>query len=392
MTIPQDPNNPLAPEKVALGKLLFHETRLGEIPKSPINLYTYSCASCHIAEAGFQSGLAQAIGEGGSGFGLYGEARIPSFLCEADSIDVQPIRAPSVMNTAYQDVVLWNGGFGATGVNANTQSSWTPGTPLEANFLGYEGLESLAIGSQEKHRIIIDTTWLAADSTYKSLFTLAFPDLPQEERISKNTAGLAIAAYERTILANQAPFQRWLKGEKKAMTADEKAGAKLFFGKAKCGGCHTGPALNSTAFYALGMSDLQNGISGVINIKPGNTESKGRGGFTGIDSDLYRFKVPQIYNLKDVKFFGHGSSFTSLTDVIKYKNNAVSQNPNVAVSRLPKKFAPLKLTDDEIGEIVNFIENALYDPSLKRYVPFSVPSGNCIPDNDTQAKFDRGCN
>src|SRR5881628_2440047 len=67
-SIPQDPLNPLTTEKAALGKLLFHETRLGGNPKLSEGLHTYSCATCHHAEAGFQSGLAQGIGEGGSGF------------------------------------------------------------------------------------------------------------------------------------------------------------------------------------------------------------------------------------------------------------------------------------------------------------------------------------
>ena len=61
-------------------------------------------------------------------------------------------------------------------------------------------------------------------------------------------------------------------------------------------------------FYSLGMSDLVNGVGGAINISGGGSSPKGRGGFTGIDSDMYKFKVPQLYNLKDVNFFGHGCS------------------------------------------------------------------------------------
>src|SRR4051794_31233596 len=76
-SIPQDPQNPLTAEKVQLGQLLFHETKLGGNPKVASGIYTYSCASCHHAEAGFQSGLAQGIGEGGIGFGLTGEGRVP---------------------------------------------------------------------------------------------------------------------------------------------------------------------------------------------------------------------------------------------------------------------------------------------------------------------------
>lgn len=389
-SIPQDANNPLTAEKVELGKLLFHETKLAGTPKFEEGLYTYSCASCHHAEAGFQSGLAQAISEGGVGFGTVGETRIPSLTYPKSLIDVQPIRTPSVLNTAYQQVMLWNGSLGATGVNTNTQALWTGA--LSINSYGFQGLETLCFAAFPKHRLTIDTTWLCSDSIYKPLFDLAFPDTPVQRRVSLITVSLAIAAYERTLLANQSPFQRWIRGDKKALTTDENAGRKLFFGKAKCDRCHKGPALSSDAFYALAMNDLQEGVNGVINIPNDPLENKGRGGFTNKESDKYKFKVPQLYNLKDVHFFGHGASFTSIEEVVRYFNNAVPQNPNVPVSKLPKSFVSLGLTDTEIAQIVKFIENGLYDPNLTRYVPGSVPSGNCIPNNDVQSKIDRGCN
>lgn len=389
-SIPQDPRNPLTAEKVELGKLLFHETRLGGNPRVSEGLYTYSCASCHHAEAGFQSGLAQGVGEGGWGFGVTGEGRIPSPAYPADSIDAGSIRTPAVLNTAYQEVMLWNGGLGSTGVNANTQSSWT-GASFFNNYLGYQGLETVSFAATAKHRLLIDTAWLASNSTYKDLFDAAFPDTPQETRISITTASLAMAAYERTLLANQSPFQRWLRGDKSALTRDENAGRKLFFGKAKCSKCHAGPALNSMEFYALGMNDLQNGVNGVINADPNAVENKGRGGFTNKSADKYKFKVPQLYNLKDVKYFGHGASFSTVEEVVRYFNNAVPQNPKVPVSKLPKTFVPLGLSDAEIGQLVKFVEDGLYDPNLTRYTPAYVPSGNCIPNNDARSKSDRGC-
>ena len=387
-SIPQDPKNPLSVEKIQLGQLLFHETRLGGAPKIRQGLFTYSCASCHHAEAGFQSGLAQSLGEGGIGFGITGEARVPS-LPFRDSVDAPAIRAPSALNTAFQEVTLWNGGLGATGVNAGTEYAWT-GPLFSSNFLGFQGLETQAIVAQNVHRLKVDTGFFLSEPVYKNLFNQAFSSLPGNERISQTTVGLAIAAYERTLFTNRSPFQQWLKGDKTAMTQDEKLGAQLFFGKAQCSSCHNGPALNSMQFFALGMSDLQNGVNGAINIKGKNIQ-KGRGDFTQKDSDMFKFKVPQLYNLKDVKFFGHGASFTSVIDVIKYLNTAEPQNDNVPIAQLAKEFKPLSLTDDEINKIVAFIENALYDPHLLRYEPLSVPSGNCIPNNDKQSRIDRGC-
>jgi cytochrome c peroxidase len=387
-SIPQDPKNPLTTEKVQLGQLLFHETKLAANPKVNLGLFTYSCATCHHAEAGFQSGLAQAIAEGGKGFGITGEGRVPANIF-TDSIDVQPVKTPASLNMAYQEVIMWEGSLGSTGVNAGTEALWTK-FPSTMNALGFQGLETQAIAGQTAHHLKADTSFLSGNATYKNLFDQAFASLPADQRITTNTIAMAIAAYERTLLANEAPFQKWLRGDKTAMTANQKAGAKLFFGKALCSSCHNGPALNSMAFYALGMGDLQNGINGAIHI-PADNNQKGRGDFTKADSDMFKFKVPQLYNLKDVKFYGHGSTFSSISDVVHYINNAILQNTSVPVSNLPAQFKPLNLTEDEMSQIVAFIEDALRDPNLIRYEPATVPSGNCIPNNDKRSRIDRGC-
>ncbi len=227
-------------------------------------------------------------------------------------------------------------------------------------------------------------------SIYEDLFDLAFPEWPVETRYTQRTAGLAIAAYERTILANQSPWQDWLRGVNTAMTDSEKRGAALFFGKANCGSCHTGPALNSMTFYGYGMADMDGpGVYG--GASSSNAANLGRGGFTGNPEENYKFKTPQLYNLKDSPFFGHGGTFHSVREVVEYKNNAVSENPNVPSSQLAEEFVPLGLTDGEINDLVNFIENALYDANLMRYTPQDLPSGLCFPNNDPISMIDQGC-
>ncbi|SFC88055.1 cytochrome-c peroxidase [Algibacter pectinivorans] len=385
--IPSDAKNSITEAKVALGKFLFHETMLGENPSRPEGRYTYSCASCHHAAAGFQSGILQGIGEGGFGFGNHGEGRVkaPNYV-EAE-IDVQPIRSPSIINSAYQDVMLWNGQFGGVGTNAGTEASWTVGTPKEVNSLGFEGVETQAIAGLDVHRLVIKEDFVL-NTEYKELFTAAFPDVPQEECFSKLYAGLAIAAYERTVLSNEAPFQKWLNGDNSAMSTDELKGALLFFDKGQCYSCHSGPGLNGMEFHALGMNDLAGeNVMTVID----EATKKGRGGFTGNSEDNYKFKTPQLYNLLDVEFFGHGGSLKSVRDVISYKNNAVAENKEVPSSNLSEQFVPLNLTEDEIDLLTLFVENSLYDPNLKRYQPESLPSGNCIINADSQSSIDMGC-
>lgn len=388
--IPQDPRNPLTAEKVELGKLLFHETGIALNPRNPAGAGAYSCASCHFASAGFQAGRHQGIGEGGEGFGVNGEGRRRGENFSVIDLDVQAIRTPSAMNGAYQEAMVWNGQFGAAGPNAGTEYAWVPGSKPEVNHLGFHGLESQAIEGLDIHRLVTDETSLESLG-YKEYFNQAFPEMPEQERYSRVTAGLAIAAYERTLVSDEAPFQKWLSGEKEALSSLEKEGAILFFGKAQCNSCHTGPALNSMEFYALGMGDLFDCPEETFQTPVDAPTDLGRGGFTGRPEEIYQFKVPQLYNLKDSPFYGHGASFRSIRDVVVYKNRAIPENPDVPAARLAEGFIPLGLSDQEIDALTAFLENGLHDPNLRRYEPAALPSGLCFPNNDPQSRVDLGC-
>ncbi|MBT8257415.1 MAG: cytochrome-c peroxidase [Bacteroidia bacterium] len=385
--IPSDPNNPITQAKVDLGRFLFHETGLAKNPKMEEGMHMYSCASCHHVDAGFQSGIRQGIGEGGLGFGINGEGRHKDPQYSDEDLDVQPIRTPSALNVAYQDVMLWNGQFGATGTNEGTEASWTVGTPKENNNFGFQGVETQVIAGIDVHRLMIDAEEIIA-SPYKAMFDAAFPNDPPEERYTKVNAALAVAAYERTLLANQSPFQHWLKGDRSAMSDDEIEGALVFFNEGKCYSCHSGPGLNSMTFHALGMNDLT-GVS--INTVVDLATKKGRGGFTGNPEDDYKFKTPQLYNLKDVNFYGHGASFESLREVVEYKNNALHENLEVPSNKLSPLFTPLNLNEGQIDKLVLFLENALYDPNLYRYVPEELPTGSCFPNADYMSVEELGC-
>ena len=157
----------------------------------------------------------------------------------------------------------------------------------------------------------IEESVVATNEVYVKLFDQAFPG--EMDPLNRENAGLAIAAYERTLLSNQAPFQRWLDGDLTAMTDAEKRGAVLFFGKAGCVDCHNGPALSSMTFYALGMNNLDG--PGVYGDGPAAAEGAnlGRASFTGNPADEYKFKTPQLYNLTDSPFYGHGGNFRSVS-------------------------------------------------------------------------------
>ncbi|MEZ4986743.1 MAG: cytochrome c peroxidase [Saprospiraceae bacterium] len=390
-SIPQDPNNPITAAKVQLGKFLYHETGIAQNPMQEEGRGTYSCATCHFASAGFQAGRFQGIGDGGSGMANNGLDRNRFQSYSGDILDVQPIRTPTAMNAAYQELMLWNGQFGATGMNEGTEYAWTAGTPKENNHLGFQGLETQAIAGLGVHRLVINET-LINELGYQSMFDAAFPHIPALERYTPVTAGLAIAAYERTLLSNQAPFQQFLEGKYNAMSNPEKRGAILFFGKAQCASCHTGPALSSMSFHAIGMGDLDLCPEETFKTNATVVENQGRGGFTGREEDKFAFKTPSLYNLKDSPFYGHGASLRTLRDVVVYKNRAVKENPRVSDVYLSPLFAPLGLSASEIDDLTAFLTWSLHDPNLKRYEPDYLLSGQCFPSNDPQSSEDLGCN
>lgn len=387
--IPQDPKNPITIEKIKLDQLLFHETALGRNAKMDEGMGSYSCASCHHSAAGFQAGVAQGIGDGGLGFGLKGEGRITNSNYNLQDVDVQPLRSPTVLNTAYQEITLWNGQFGATGMNTGTESEWKEDTPIATNEMGYQGVETQAIAGLKVHRMTVDESFVHENPEYRSMFDAAFSEFPTDQKYSNETAGLAIAAYERTILANQSPFQNWLNNRSNTLTSGELRGAILFFEKGECAECHNGPALNSMSFHALGMDDLKSNKGMVHGLDEG--VKRGRGGFTKMEKDYYKFKTPQLYSIQESPFYGHGSSFESIEAVIRYKNKAQKENNGIADRYLSNSFRPLGLNDEEVADLTQFIKTGLYDNNLKRFLPQGVLSGHCFPNNDKISQRELGC-
>jgi len=394
--IPQDPLNPLTQAKVDAGKLIFHDPAFATEGVA-LRARTWSCATCHHARAGFKSGLIQGMGEGGEGFGLKGEARAwhdPE--TGTQDADVQPVTSPTVLNVAYQDVMLWNGALGNSSngiinVGIDPDRLMTEGTPKEANREGLSGIETQAIAGTGVHRILGFPPELESTDYYQMLLD-AFPEFSRDELNKASTR--AIAAFERSILANKAPFQQWLRGDESAMSAKEISGAEVFFGEGGCVTCHQGPALSSPVgatsdqvFFAVGFSDLDvNEVIGEI----ADGVRLGRGGLTGNSADNYKFKVPQLYNLADINVFGHGGSFNSVREVVEYKNNGVAQN-DASITNLDYRFVPLNLSSAQIDDLVEFLEVSLRDPDLMRYEPQSLPSGLCVINNDTTSRADLGC-
>lgn len=391
--IPQDPRNPLTESKVELGMFLFHETGIGLNAVYPSGMQTFSCASCHVASSGFKPGRIQGIADGGMGFGQHGEIRLKQEIYDEFELDAQPIRPLSVLNAAYVTNTFWNGQFGSGGVNEGTEDLWgrsIEGT--EVNRSGFSGIEAQNMEGLKLHRMLVDQD-IAEALGYKELFDESFPEyMDPESRYSNETASLAISAYLRSLITNRAPFQEFFKNKFLAPTMSdaEKEGALLFFGKAGCVRCHNGPSFGSMEFHALGVKDLKDQPESFAT-REFDKKYLGRGGFTQREEDMYKFKVPHLYNLKGNNFYFHGSSKSSIRAVVEYFNEAIPENPEVPESQISHYFHPLNLTDEEIDKLTLFLEESLYDPEIERYVPEYLPSNNCFPNADPISKMDLNC-
>lgn len=389
--IPAGIGNAVTREKVDLGKMLFYETALGRDALQPGQLRTFSCATCHVPESAFTAGSAQGIADGGLGFGEFGSGRVMDQNYNEDDIDAQGARPLSMLGVAYVTNSMWAGRFGAYGNNAEVEEVWGVFDPAtEVNHLGLNGLEAQNIEGTITHRMSTDA-YLLDTLGYRSLFDRAFSDFEGEARYGRIAMSFALSAYLRTLMPNEAPWQDWLRGEKDALTDQQKRGAQLFFGKAGCYRCHNGPALNGNTFHAVGVRDLCDIPGGALRTSRDDTRNLGRGDFTRRDEDLYKFKVPQLYNTKDMPFYFHGSSHTDLREVVEYFNEGVAANDRVPTANISDFFHPLGLTDDEVNDLTEFLAEGLYDANLQRYVPETVLSGNCFPNNDAQSREDMGC-
>jgi cytochrome c peroxidase len=221
--------------------------------------------------------------------------------------------------------------------------------------------------------------------------------------------GLAIAEFEFTLTFANAPIDRFARGERNALTADEKEGALLFFGEARCSTCHSVAGESNEMF-----SDFQDHVIGVPQIAPlltnndfegeGANEDFGREQVTGDLQDRYKFRTSPLRNGVVQPTFMHNGAFTTLEAAIRHHlgvfesaltYSPASQNldPDLAgptgpiepvLERLDPALAiPILLSGEQIDQLTAFVENGLLDPrarpeNLRELVPSSVPSGRPV--------------
>jgi cytochrome c peroxidase len=171
-----------------------------------------------------------------------------------------------------------------------------------------------------------------SNSAYVAKFNAALPGAP----INIDTIVQAVAAFERTIEPEQAPFDRWVAGDEGAISPAAKRGFELFTGKALCFACHTGWRFTDDKFHDIGTA----------------TSDRGRGATLKDDPLMqFAFKTPTLRSVAQRPPYMHDGSAAKLEDVVRHYEKGGIDRP----SRSPL-MQPIKLTDQERGDLVAFME------------------------------------
>jgi len=216
-SVPFPKDNPYTPEKAALGKKLYFDTRLSVSSAQ-------SCASCHSPSYGWGDGLAVGVGHGMQKLGR---------------------RSPTIVNAAWGSIFMWDGRLATLEDQAlgPIQSAGEMNMPLEKLMKRLESIPE-----------------------YKPIFVRVFPD----EGMTAKTLAKAVATYERTVVSERAPFDAWVEGDDKAVSEEAKRGFAIFNGKAQCASCHEGWNFTNDGFQDVGLpsSDAGRGtfVPGVIKM------------------------------------------------------------------------------------------------------------------------------
>jgi len=213
---PAPRHNPVTPEKVSLGHMLFFDPRLS-------GSGAISCATCHNPGLAWGDGLPKGIGHMGSRLGR---------------------RTPTILNVAFGEPYFWDG----RAATLEEQAKGPLGAAAEMNMQA-----DVAIAR------------IQSISGYQTAFSRAYPG----QAVSLDTIAAAIATFERTVVSSEAPFDRWVKGDAQAVSEPAKRGFALFNGKANCSICHAGWRMTDDGFHDVGMPDSDRGRA---EVAPGITQ------------------------------------------------------------------------------------------------------------------------
>ena len=287
--IPED--NPLTPEKIALGKQFFWDTRWSRSG-------TVSCVGCHPPEHGWSDPRQ---------FSLNFEGK-PTLR-----------HAPTIINRLFSDQQLWTGLRASLEDQAQNDSNRT---------------DDMVVKS------------LGAVPAYQAQFRKVFGKDLEPEGVAQ-----AIAAYVRTILSGNSPYDRYRAGDATALSTAAQRGHGLFEGKAHCVTCHAGFTFTDEGYHNLGVGMDR------------DTPDLGRYTVTKKDGDQGTFKTPTLRDVAKRGPYMHDGSQKTLGDVVAFYNRGGHKNP-----WLTPAVQPLNLTAQEQADLVAFLQalTGEIDPEVAR--------------------------
>ncbi len=293
-------NQPTA-DRVELGKKLFFDPRLS-------GDQNMSCATCHSPLFGWSDGLSTAKGNKSA---VLGRA------------------SPTIVNSAYEKIFMWDGRKAS----------------LEDQAMG-----PMQAAAEMNMNIPSLIKFLNTNPEYLAAFQKAYPN----EGINETTLSKAITSFERTVISNNSPFDRWVKGEKKALSESQVRGFKVFVDPAKgnCEVCHSAPNFTDGGFNNIGLASFGDAHPDV-----------GRFSEKPIKSMKGAFKTPTLRDITLTAPYFHDGSAATLEAVVDHyvKGGEVKTN-------LSPNLKPLNLTDEEKSDLAAFMRS-LTTPAK----PFLLP-------------------
>ena len=311
--------NELTPDRIALGRKLYFDTRLSKDG-------TLACATCHDVSRGFSDHRSVSEGIG-------------------DHLGKRS--APTTMNAALMQSQFWDG----RAPSLEEQAKLPILNPIE---MGHSDADS-AMAS------------IKTDSTYGAMFQKAYGRAPNYDDL-----GRAIASFERTVIFIDAPFDRFVAGDLKAMSPAAQRGLDLFNNKARCVSCHminsSNPLGTDNLFHNIGVSartkNFEELAGQALSVLSKNNDPKeldklaietdmselGRFLVTKNRSDIGAFKTEQVRNVGITGPYMHDGSLRTLWDVMDHYNKGGETN-----SYLDGGIEPLNLSENEINDVVAFL-------------------------------------
>jgi cytochrome c peroxidase len=279
---PAPEDNQSTPERVALGRQLFFDPRLS-------GSGAMSCATCHAPERDWQDGIATAIGRDGR---------------------ILARRTPTLLNAAWGFPFFWDG-------RADTleqQAVMPIEAPGEMNLPHAQAIARIA-----------------AIPSYREAFAQSYGG----EGVTINTIGKAIAAFERTLVSGQAPFDRWIAGDGRAISEEAQRGFILFNTSAGCSTCHAGWRFTDDGFHDIGVGRDDEGRAGVM---------------PGIEQLRFAFKTPTLRNIDQRAPYMHDGSLRTIEDVIDFYAARPVDRPS-----LSPDLRRIELSAQDRAELVAFL-------------------------------------